>query len=56
MTYLWSEAIVTHLGSSRFGISAIPGTRSQALNIESPEVAKLDVPLELAVVMEGTIA
>jgi hypothetical protein len=30
-----------------FDISAIPGTRSQALDIESPEVVKRDIPSEL---------
>ena len=39
--------MVTRFRSSGFDILAIPGTRSRALDIESPEVAKRDIPLEL---------
>jgi hypothetical protein len=47
VTYLWSGTAVIHFGSLGFDISAIPGIRSQALDIESPKVAKCDIPSEL---------
>jgi hypothetical protein len=37
---------IKHFRSSGFDISAIPGTRSRALDIGSLEVAKCDTPLE----------
>ena len=54
-TYIWSEVVVTRFRSSGFDILAIPGTRSRALDIESPEVAKHDIPSELGLQSRGKV-
>jgi hypothetical protein len=51
--YLWSGVLVTGFESSGFSISTIPGIRSRALDIESSEVAKRDIPSELGYGHEG---